>query len=84
MYLDIYDACMIFTLNGSPYDIVTMTFLGKLFMCSHADGTITTWNYKQQQKPVSIMAPHARTTKTGKTSPCKPINKIAWKTMKNG
>lgn len=57
---------------------------GKLFMCSHADGTLTTWNYRQQAKPVTIMAPHSKVNKSGKNSPCKPINRLEWKSMKSG
>lgn len=31
---------------------------GKQFMCSHTDGSLTTYNIKQPQKPVSVMMPH--------------------------
>ncbi|XP_061195840.1 syntaxin-binding protein 5-like [Saccostrea echinata] len=57
---------------------------GKQFMCSHTDGSITTYNVKHPQKPVSVMMPHAQMGKDGKLNPCKPITKVEWKSVKNG
>ncbi|XP_056015678.1 syntaxin-binding protein 5-like isoform X8 [Ostrea edulis] len=57
---------------------------GKQFMCSHTDGSLTTYNIKQPQKPVSVMMPHAQMGKDGKLNPCKPITKVEWKSVKNG
>ena len=33
---------------------------GKQFLCSHADGSLATWNYKAPQKPVSVIMPHGK------------------------
>nr|XP_022292231.1 syntaxin-binding protein 5-like isoform X2 [Crassostrea virginica] len=57
---------------------------GKQFMCSHTDGSLTTYSIKQPQKPVSVMMPHAQMGKDGKLNPCKPITKVEWKSVKNG
>ena len=32
---------------------------GKQFMCSHADGTLTIWSLKSNDKPVEILTPHS-------------------------
>ncbi|XP_067946439.1 syntaxin-binding protein 5-like [Watersipora subatra] len=55
---------------------------GKLFMCSYADGTLSTWNFKQNTKPVSVMTPHSKANKSGSISPCKPINRVEWKSLR--
>lgn len=39
---------------------------GKQFMCSHPDGSLTTWNVKNANKPQSVMYPHAKLSKDGK------------------
>ncbi|KAK3089384.1 hypothetical protein FSP39_003169 [Pinctada imbricata] len=57
---------------------------GKQFMCSHTDGSLTTYNIKTPQKPVNIMMPHAKINKEGKPDPCKPISKVEWKSVRNG
>ncbi|KAK6170712.1 hypothetical protein SNE40_019034 [Patella caerulea] len=57
---------------------------GKQFMCSHSDGSLTTWGFKTPQKPTNIMLPHAKIGKDGKPDPCKPITKIDWKSVRNG
>jgi len=31
---------------------------GRQFLCSHTDGSLTTWNLKGVSKPVSIVYPH--------------------------
>lgn len=33
---------------------------GKQFMCSHADGSLTTWNLKQISKPIHVSQPHGK------------------------
>lgn len=55
---------------------------GKQFMCSHSDGSLTTWNIRAPSKPVNIIFPHVRNTKEGKPDPCKPIYKAEWKTVR--
>ncbi|CAH1983063.1 unnamed protein product [Acanthoscelides obtectus] len=57
---------------------------GKQFMCSHTDGTLTTWSLRSQAKYVHITQPHAKLTKDGKPEQCKPINKVEWKTSMSG
>ncbi|CAN7989536.1 unnamed protein product [Ixodes hexagonus] len=39
---------------------VTWHHEGKQFMCSHADGSLTTWNIRMPAKPVNIIFPHGR------------------------
>ncbi|KAK9881942.1 hypothetical protein WA026_018137 [Henosepilachna vigintioctopunctata] len=56
---------------------------GKQFMCSHTDGTLTTWNLRSNAKFIHISQPLAK-IKDGKPEPCKPINKVEWKTSKSG
>lgn len=33
---------------------------GKQFVCSHSDGTLTTWNIRAPAKPAQIITPHGR------------------------
>ncbi|WAR06730.1 STXB5-like protein [Mya arenaria] len=57
---------------------------GKQFMSSHSDGSLLTWNVKTPGKPASIITPHAKPGKDGKTEQCKPITKVEWKSVRNG
>nr|XP_015840147.1 PREDICTED: syntaxin-binding protein 5 isoform X7 [Tribolium castaneum] len=57
---------------------------GKQFMCSHADGTLTTWSIKDRTKYLCISQPHAKLNKDGKAEQCKPINKVEWKSSRTG
>ncbi|CAL1539880.1 unnamed protein product [Lymnaea stagnalis] len=57
---------------------------GKQFMCSHTDGSLSTWNVKTPQRPVSITSPHAKIGPDGKPELCKPINKVEWRSTKTG
>ncbi|KAL1436505.1 hypothetical protein MTO96_049606 [Rhipicephalus appendiculatus] len=57
---------------------------GKQFMCSHSDGSLTTWNIRVPAKPMNIIFPHVRNSKEGKPDPCKPIYKAEWKTVRGG
>ncbi|CAG9815268.1 unnamed protein product [Phaedon cochleariae] len=57
---------------------------GKQFMCSHADGTLTTWSLKSPIKYVHISQPHAKLSKDGKPEQCKPITKVEWKSSRTG
>ncbi|CAL7951266.1 unnamed protein product [Xylocopa violacea] len=56
---------------------------GKQFMCSHTDGSLSTWSVRQI-KPMNITYPHAKTTKDGEPEPCKPIQKVEWKLSRSG
>jgi len=33
---------------------------GKQFVCSHSDGTLTTWNVRIPAKPAQIITPHGK------------------------
>ncbi|XP_043507465.1 syntaxin-binding protein 5 isoform X10 [Frieseomelitta varia] len=56
---------------------------GKQFMCSHTDGSLSTWTVRQV-KPTNVTHPHAKTTKDGEPEPCKPIQKVEWKLSRSG
>ncbi|XP_048511692.1 syntaxin-binding protein 5 isoform X2 [Athalia rosae] len=56
---------------------------GKQFMCSHTDGSLSTWALRQL-KPINVTHPHAKTTKDGVPEPCKPIQKVEWKISRSG
>ncbi|XP_022249041.1 syntaxin-binding protein 5-like [Limulus polyphemus] len=53
---------------------------GKQLMCSHADGSLSTWNIKMPMKPTTVMHPHSGNK--GKPEFCKPIYKVEWKTVR--
>uniref|UniRef100_A0A671SNK9 Syntaxin binding protein 5b (tomosyn) n=1 Tax=Sinocyclocheilus anshuiensis TaxID=1608454 RepID=A0A671SNK9_9TELE len=56
---------------------------GKQFVCSHSDGTLTTWNIRAPAKPAQIITPHGKQPKDGKKpEPCKPILKVEYKTTR--
>ncbi|XP_078798971.1 syntaxin-binding protein 5a isoform X2 [Oryzias latipes] len=58
---------------------------GKQFICSHSDGTLTTWNVRGQGRPIQTITPHGKQPKDGKKpEPCKPILKVEYKTTRNG
>ncbi|XP_044756054.1 syntaxin-binding protein 5 isoform X2 [Coccinella septempunctata] len=62
---------------------ITWHHEGKQFMCSHTDGTLTTWSLRSNVKYTHISQPLAK-VKDGKAEPCRPINKVEWKTSKTG
>ncbi|KAM8916442.1 syntaxin-binding protein 5 isoform 2-T2 [Spinachia spinachia] len=58
---------------------------GKQFICSHSDGTLTTWNIRVPAKSAQIITPHGKQPKDGKKpEPCKPILKVEYKTTRVG
>ncbi|XP_016531784.1 syntaxin-binding protein 5 isoform X2 [Poecilia formosa] len=58
---------------------------GKQFVCSHSDGSLTTWNIRAPAKPAQIITPHGKQPKDGKKpEPCKPILKVEYKTTRAG
>ncbi|XP_042869439.1 syntaxin-binding protein 5-like isoform X1 [Penaeus japonicus] len=70
---------------AEPLRSVSWHHEGKQFMCSHTDGSLTTWGVKQTMpKPASTIFPHAKTNKDGKQEPCKAIQKVQWTCSKNG
>ncbi|KAF5272987.1 hypothetical protein FQA39_LY07636 [Lamprigera yunnana] len=67
-----------------PMRSIAWHYEGKQFMCSHTDGSLTTWSIKQNNKPIHVSQPHAKVTKDGKLEQCKAINKVEWKSSKTG
>ncbi|XP_011349983.1 syntaxin-binding protein 5 isoform X7 [Ooceraea biroi] len=61
---------------------ITWHHEGKQFMCSHTNGSLSTWTVRQL-KPTSVTFPHAKTT-NGEPEPCKPIQKVEWKLSRSG
>lgn len=57
---------------------------GRQFICSHNDGSLTTWNVRGGQKPVSTVWPHSKSGNDLKHESCKPIYKCEWRTVRNG
>lgn len=41
-----------------PLRSIAWHYEGKQFMCSHKDGSLTTWYLKQPTKPIHISQPH--------------------------
>nr|XP_033323289.1 syntaxin-binding protein 5 isoform X8 [Megalopta genalis] len=66
-----------------PLRSITWHHEGKQFMCSHTDGSLSTWTLRQV-KPTNVTHPHAKTTKDGEPEPCKPIQKVEWKLSRSG
>ncbi|XP_036396932.1 syntaxin-binding protein 5-like isoform X3 [Megalops cyprinoides] len=57
---------------------------GKQFMCSHSDGSLTTWNLRNTSKPFQVTFPHGKAQRDGKKpESCKPILKVEYKTTRN-
>ncbi|XP_048834470.1 syntaxin-binding protein 5-like isoform X14 [Brienomyrus brachyistius] len=57
---------------------------GKQFMCSHSDGSLTTWSLRNTAKPFQVTFPHGKTQRDGrKPESCKPILKVDYKTTRN-
>ncbi|VVC88074.1 unnamed protein product [Leptidea sinapis] len=52
-------------------------------MTAHADGALATWSTRSP-RPCSLSYPHAKTNKDGKLEPCKPIQRLDWKTCRTG
>ncbi|XP_069687283.1 syntaxin-binding protein 5 isoform X2 [Periplaneta americana] len=67
-----------------PLKSISWHHEGKQFMCSHTDGSLTTWTVRQAPKPINVSQPHAKTNKEGKAEACKPIQKVEWKSSKTG
>ncbi|XP_076224180.1 syntaxin-binding protein tomosyn isoform X4 [Nomia melanderi] len=66
-----------------PLRSITWHHEGKQFMCSHTDGSLSTWTVRQV-KPTNVTHPHAKTTKDGEPEPCKAIQKVEWKLSRSG
>ncbi|XP_017782470.1 PREDICTED: syntaxin-binding protein 5 isoform X5 [Nicrophorus vespilloides] len=70
--------------TSEPLRAIAWHHEGKQFMCSHNDGSLTTWGIKLNQKPLHISQPHAKVGKDGKIEQCKAIPKVEWKSSKTG
>ncbi|XP_012216565.1 syntaxin-binding protein 5 isoform X2 [Linepithema humile] len=69
--------------TDDPLKSITWHHEGKQFMCSHTDGSLSTWTVRQL-KPTNVTYPHAKSTKDGEPEPCKPIQKVEWKLSRSG
>ncbi|KAL1455649.1 hypothetical protein WDU94_009731, partial [Cyamophila willieti] len=69
---------------SEPIKSVCWHYEGKQFLCSHTDGTISTWAVRPLTKPLSVNQPHIKTNKDGKLEQCKPIQKVEWKHSRSG
>ncbi|CAF4065954.1 unnamed protein product [Rotaria sp. Silwood2] len=55
---------------------------GRQFMCSHCDGSLSVWNLRTLDKPVSINYPHSRISKD-EANKFGAISKVIWTSIKN-
>ncbi|UJR23337.1 hypothetical protein I4U23_026351 [Adineta vaga] len=55
---------------------------GKQFMCSHCDGSLSVWNLRITDKPVSINYPHTRIAKD-EGHKFGAVSKVVWTSVKN-
>ncbi|CAF3620024.1 unnamed protein product [Rotaria socialis] len=55
---------------------------GRQFMCSHCDGSLSVWNLRTTDKPVSINYPHTRISKD-ELRKFGSISKVVWSSVKN-
>ncbi|CAN0305306.1 unnamed protein product [Lampetra fluviatilis] len=56
---------------------------GKQFVCSHSDGSLTTWNVRSPARPTGLIVPHKKPFKEGrKVEVCGPILKVEHKTCR--
>ncbi|XP_072755158.1 syntaxin-binding protein 5 isoform X7 [Anoplolepis gracilipes] len=69
--------------TDDPLKSITWHHEGKQFMCSHTDGSLSTWTVRQL-KPANVTYPHAKATKDGEPELCKPIQKVEWKLSRSG
>jgi len=43
-----------------PLKSISWHHEGKQFMCSHTDGSLTTWAVRQAPKPINVSQPHGK------------------------
>lgn len=71
--------------TAEPIRSVAWHHEGKQFMCSHTDGSLTTWMARPSPKPLNHTHPHAKLPgKDGKPEACKPIGKVEWLSARSG
>ncbi|XP_074605595.1 syntaxin-binding protein tomosyn [Brevipalpus obovatus] len=69
--------------HTEPLRSISWHHEGRQFLCSHTDGSITTWNVKSN-RPVSMTLPHAKLVSSDlKPEPCRPIYKVEWRTVRD-
>lgn len=56
---------------------------GKQFMCSHSNGALSVWNYRNI-KPQEMYFPHSRSRDSSKFDNFSPIDKVEWKSCRSG
>ncbi|KAK0159671.1 hypothetical protein PV327_010764 [Microctonus hyperodae] len=69
--------------TDEPLRSISWHHEGKQFMCSHTDGSLSTWILRQA-KPMIVTHPHAKLSKDGEPEPCKSIQKVEWKLSRSG
>ncbi|KAK0083601.1 hypothetical protein PV325_008538 [Microctonus aethiopoides] len=69
--------------TDEPLRSISWHHEGKQFMCSHTDGSLSTWILRQA-RPMIVTHPHAKLSKDGEPEPCKSIQKVEWKLSRSG
>ncbi|XP_043469254.1 syntaxin-binding protein 5 [Leptopilina heterotoma] len=69
--------------TDKPLRSISWHYEGKQFMCSHTDGSLSTWALRQA-KPTTLTFPHAKVLKDGEPEPCRTIQKVEWKISRAG
>ncbi|XP_063973490.1 syntaxin-binding protein 5 isoform X5 [Diachasmimorpha longicaudata] len=69
--------------TDEPLKSISWHHEGKQFMCSHTDGSLSTWMLRQV-KASNVTHPHAKLSKDGEPEPCKAIQKVEWKLSRSG
>lgn len=46
--------------TAEPIRSISWHYEGKQFICSHIDGSLTTWSIKQNNKPILASLPHGK------------------------
>ncbi|CAF1945267.1 unnamed protein product [Rotaria magnacalcarata] len=62
---------------------VSWHYEGRQFMCSHCDGSLSVWNLRSADKPVSVNYPHTRICKDETTLKFGAITKVVWSVVKS-
>ena len=69
--------------TDKPLRSISWHYEGKQFMCSHTDGSLSTWTLRQV-KATNVTHPHAKILKDGEPESCRTIQKVEWKISKTG
>nr|XP_039262730.1 syntaxin-binding protein 5-like [Styela clava] len=68
--------------SDSPVQSITWHHEGKQFMCCHANGSLSLWNYRNV-KPQQVQYPHAKSSDSSKFDNYWPIEKLEWKSCRS-